>query len=193
MSARHPAFPARPTRPARGRGARTGPDELARGLGWFSIGLGLLELAAAPALCRALGLAGRETLVRSYGVRELATGIAILGSHDPTPWILGRIGGDALDLATLATGFAGDRRQRSNRVAATAAVAGVTVLDVICAQGLIAQKRLARPGIVEPGDRSGFPRPAAAMRGAASDFAVPADFRVPDALRPWREGGAPLP
>lgn len=179
------ARPSPPTRPAPGRGARTGHHALARGLGWFSIGLGLLELAAARGLCRTLGLEGRETLVRSYGVREVATGVAILTSHDPTPWILGRVVGDALDLATLAQGFEGDRGQRANRVAATAAVAGVTVLDVVCAQGLIAAKRLSRPGAFDYGGRSGFPRPPQAMRGAAADFAVPHDFRAPEALRPW--------
>ena len=183
---RHPY----PTRPAPGRGAQAGHQELARGLGWFSIGLGLLELAAPRGLCRTLGLEGRETLVRSYGVREVATGVAILMSHDPTRWILGRVAGDALDLATLAQGFDGDREQRANLVAATAAVAGVTVLDVVCAQGLMADKRLSPPGRYDYRDRSGFPRPPRAMRGAAADFETPPDFRVPDPLRPWRDDGA---
>lgn len=173
-------------RSAPGRGARTRHDELARGLGWFSIGLGLLELTAARGLCRALGLNGRETLVRAYGVREVATGVAILMSHDPTPWILGRVGGDALDLATLAVGFTGDNPERANLVAATAAVAGVTVLDIVCAQGLIDEKRLSRLGAFDYTHRSGFQRPAHAMRGAASDFEPPGDFRIPEALRPWR-------
>lgn len=175
-------------RGAPGRGARTRHDELARGLGWFSIALGLLELTAAHGLCRALGLDGRETLIRSYGVREVATGAAILMSHDPTPWILGRVGGDALDLATLVTGFEGGNPRKANLAAATAAVAGVTLLDVVCAEGLIAEKRLAPPGKFNYANRSGFPRPPHAMRGAASDFGVPADFRIPEALRPWTGG-----
>ncbi|TXN43018.1 cyclase dehydrase [Methylobacterium sp. WL7] len=173
------------TRGAPGRGPETGHDALARGLGWFSIGLGLLELTAPRGLCRALGLRGRESLVQAYGVREVATGVAILMSHDPTPWIIGRVGGDALDLATLATGFEGDNPKRTNLAAATAAVAGVTVLDVLFAQGLIGQKRLSPPGTFDYGDRSGFPRGARSMRGAASDFEPPADFRIPEPLRPW--------
>lgn len=178
----------RAARGAPGRGADTGHDELARGLGWFSIGLGLLELTAARGLCRMLGLRGRETLVQAYGVREVATGVAILMSHDPTPWILGRVGGDALDLATLATGFEDDNPRKANLVAATAAVAGVTVLDIVCAQGLIGQKRLSRPGAFDYRDRSGFPRPPRTMRGAASDFEPPAGFRIPEPLRPWKDG-----
>ena len=177
------------SRGAPGRGAHTGHEELARGLGWFSIGLGVLELVAAPGLCRALGLNGREALVRAHGVREVATGVAILMSHDPTPWILGRVGGDALDLATLATGLEGDNPRKANLIAATAAVAGVTALDVVCAQGLIGEKRLSALGAFDYAGRSGFPRSPRSMRGAASDFEPPADFRIPEALRPWR--GAP--
>ena len=111
-------------------------------------------------------------------------------SHDPTPWILGRVGGDALDLATLATGFEGDNLRRTNLAAATAAVAGVTALDVVCAQGLIDEKRLALPSAFSYARRSGFPRSPRLMRGAASDFESPADFRIPEALRPWRSADA---
>jgi hypothetical protein len=174
-----------PTRGARGRGAHSHYEGLAKGLGWFSIGLGLAELLAARPLCRALGMEGRETLIRAYGARELATGVAILMSHDPTPWIWGRVGGDALDIATLATGFEGENRQRDNLTAATIAVAGVTALDIYVANGLTGEKRLSAPGAYDYGERSGFPRRPAAMRGAASDFEVPDDFRVPDPLRPW--------
>jgi hypothetical protein len=34
-------------------------------LGWFSIGLGLAEILAPRALCRALGMEGREALVQA--------------------------------------------------------------------------------------------------------------------------------
>ncbi len=171
-----------------GRPAHSGFEALAKGLGAFSIGLGLVEIFAARRLTRALGLERHEALIRAYGVREVATGIAILASHDPTPWIWGRVGGDALDLATLAVGFDGDGRQRTNLGFAAAAVAGVTALDVVCAQGLTADKRLAAPGAYDYGDRSGFPQSAASMRGAARDAVVPPDFRIPDAMRPWTDG-----
>lgn len=179
-----------PTRGPSGRGAHSGYEGLARGLGVFSVGLGLAELFYAGPLCRALGLGRHEALVRGYGARELATGIAILMSHDPTPWIWGRVAGDALDLATMATGFEGDNPRRDALVAATVAVAGVTALDAICARGLTADKRLSPPDAYDYGDRTGFPRPPEAMRGAASGFEVPADFRVPGPLRPWSDGPA---
>ena len=172
-------------RGARARGAHSPSERLARGLGWFSIALGAAELLAPRTLCRALGMEGSETLVRAYGVREALTGVAILTSHDPTPWIMGRVGGDALDLATLAGGFDGRNSKAGNLLAATVAVAAVTALDVVCAQGLMADKRLGSGEWPEYRRRSGFPRDPSAMRGAARDFKAPADFRIPEALRPW--------
>jgi len=99
-------------------------DRLARGLGLFSIGLGLAEFVAPRALARAHDMPGNKPLIRAYGAREIATGVAILASDDPTPWIWGRVAGDVLDLATLTTsrrkqseaGQPGDRlRGRSRR------------------------------------------------------------------------------
>ena len=88
---------------------RDGPDAstyaLAQGLGWFSIGLGMAEVLAPGHLARFLGMEERTELIRAYGAREIMSGIGILAQQDPTPWIWARVGGDALDLATLATGL----------------------------------------------------------------------------------------
>ena len=167
------------------RGVSQSPyDKMAQGLGYFSIGLGLAELLAPQSLCRMLDMDGDETLIRAYGARELATGVAILTSHDPTPWIWGRVAGDALDIGTLATANRGTPEKRDNVVGAFAALVGVTALDAICATGLMAEKGLSSGARADYSGRSGFPRPANAMRGAASDFQVPRDMRVPDLLRP---------
>jgi hypothetical protein len=159
-------------------------DTLARGLGWFSIGLGLAEVLAPRSLTRALGMRGHERLVQAYGLREIATGIGILASRDPAPWIWGRVGGDALDLATLAGGLHDDNRRRTNVGLAIGAVAAVGALDIYCATALSEDLEPARP-LRDYSSRSGFPRDAQAMRGAASDFTMPADMRVPEALRPY--------
>lgn len=176
------------TRGASGRGVHSGYERLAKGLGVFSIGLGLVEMLAPRALCKAIGLEGHETLVRAYGIRETMAGVAILMSHDPTPWMIGRVAGDAVDLATLAVDQPEDASQRANRAIAAVAVAGVTMLDIACAYGLSADKRLSKSGDYDYADRSGFLRSPQAMRGAASDFDVPGDYRVPDPLRPWQDG-----
>ncbi len=157
---------------------------LARGLGWFSIGLGLVEVLAPGRLTRALGMRGHEGLVQAYGMREIAAGIGILAADDPAPWVWGRVGGDALDLATLATWLAGSNPRRGNVGLALGAVVGVTVLDVVCAHMLSGEKRPQLP-MRDYSQRRGMPRPPDEMRGAASDFEVPRDMRIPELLRPY--------
>ena len=167
-----------------GRGHSYGrADTLARGLGWFSIALGAAELFAPKTLTHQLGAGEHNSLVRGYGLREVATGIGILASRDPTPWVWGRVAGDLLDLATLAPTLDKDNPHRDRAMLAFGNVAAVTVLDVICASALSAQPR-PRPLVYDYSDRSGLPKPADQMRGAASDFEVPRDMRVPEPLRP---------
>ena len=83
-------------------------------------------------------------------------------------------------------------------MAAVAALAGVTVLDAICAQRLTSAHRsraAARRRVPASGysDRRGMPRPPEAMRGAARSFEVPRDMRIPDAMRPYPTGNSPEP
>ena len=164
---------------------------MARGLGWFSIGLGLAEVLAPRTVTRGLGMEGNEQLVQAYGLREIATGIGILSSDQPAPWIWGRVGGDALDMATLAGGLQPDNPKKENVELALAAIAGVTALDVVCGTSLA---RHARPKprqrltAIDYSRRSGFRKPAEQMRGAARDFVVPRDMRTPKALRPFING-----
>ena len=72
--------------------SREAADTLARSLGWFSLGLGALELFGAKSLCRWMGTEQHETLIRAYGAREMATGIGVLTSRDPTHMDLARRG-----------------------------------------------------------------------------------------------------
>jgi hypothetical protein len=161
---------------------------LAQGLGWFSIGLGVAELVAPRHLARFLGMEGRDDLIRTYGVREVVTGVGILSQDDPTPWMWARVGGDALDLGTLAMGLGRDNPQRTNVGLAMAAVAGVTALDVYCARALAGDREAELLPFWDYSGRSGLPRPPEAMRGAARDYQVPRDMRTPEALRPYQSG-----
>lgn len=171
--------------------ADTATDTLARGLGLYSIALGIAEVVAPRTLARALGMKGQEGLIAGYGVREIATGIGILASKDPTPWIWGRVAGDGLDLATLATALEGDNPKRQNVGIAMAAVAGVTALDVYCAQTLSRETTQPLPPLQDYSNRTGYPRGIQQSHGAASDFEVPQDFRIPDALRPYTQPELP--
>ena len=153
-------------------------DKLARGLGFYSLGLGLLELAAPRLLTRALGMEGSENIVRAYGVREIVSGVGAL-SDNPAPALWSRVAGDALDLATLATGLNADNPKRGNVKIAMAVVLATALVDVMATRGIT--ERHHRPRhmpIRDYSNRSGFPKSISDMRGAASDFETPADMRA---------------
>lgn len=106
-------------------------EQLAKALGWFSIGLGLVQLLAPEKVSRAIGVADSPKLMRAIGARELSAGIGILSQRRPANWLWSRVAGDAMDLMLLANA-ARDRGNDQRRIAwAAAAVAGVTALDII--------------------------------------------------------------
>ena len=105
---------------------------LARFLGWFSLGLGVAEVAAPGALSRRLGLAGGPNLLRAFGLRELVAGGVILARPAGAAGPAFRVAGDAMDIAVLAQAC---RRTNPNRATAAVSlglVAGVTALDILC-------------------------------------------------------------
>ena len=127
-----------------GNGSNGGQLRLARGLGWFSIGLGLAEVLAPGGVARMIGVPKHRGLMRALGFREIASGVAILTQSKPTPGLWSRVGGDAMDLALLGAAM-GSRRASKGRVAgAVAAVAGVTALDVICSRQMSGKGRAIR-------------------------------------------------
>ena len=102
----------------------------ARALGWFSIGLGVSELAMAGTLARMAGIHRSRGLLRVLGAREIAHGLGILSGRRPAAWVWSRVLGDAMDLAVLGKAAASPYANRRRVAAAAAAVAGVTALDV---------------------------------------------------------------
>ena len=110
---------------------RPGKDVVAQGLGWFSVVLGAAQLAAPRRVARLIGVKDdgqHSAAMRAVGVREVATGVGILARPRPARWLWGRVIGDAIDLALLARA---DTKERGRTAAAMAAVAGVTVPDVL--------------------------------------------------------------
>ena len=108
--------------------------QIARGLGWFSVLLGLGELLGGPEMDEAFGTGNRRNLFRAFGLREIAAGLGILLSRKPTaPWLWARVAGDVLDLGALGESMRLPRARRDNLLWAIAAVVGVTALDVFCA------------------------------------------------------------
>jgi uncharacterized membrane protein len=124
-------YPRRPTAPRNPQAA-----VIARGLGWFSVALGVAQLLAPRAVCRVAGVPYAPTLTRLCGARELACGIGILTQADPQPWLKARIAGDVIDLAGLA-GTVPLRDSNGGRLAVSFGVAaGITSLDLYCAREL---------------------------------------------------------
>ena len=120
-------------------------EQVAIGLGWFSIALGVAELTAPRAVARLIGVApdnSTVSLLRAYGAREIGSGLAILAQPRESTWMWGRVAGDGLDLATMGAAFAADGTDRGRLTLASLAVVGVTALDVVCAQRLSEQKKL---------------------------------------------------
>lgn len=117
-----------PAQPLPGPGVRAAPptlhprtppvtdlssEQAARALGWTSFAIAAVEVAAPGWLSEPLGLGEHDGLLSALGV-----------------WA--RVAGDAMDLALL--GAAARRTTRPQGVAVAAAlVAGITVLDVLCA------------------------------------------------------------
>src|SRR5687768_1706429 len=74
-------------------------------------------------------------LFRLLGIRELVSGVGILTRKNSTPWLWSRVAGDAMDLALLGTALSLPGTKQGRVAAAAAAVAGVTVLDVLASKG----------------------------------------------------------
>jgi len=105
---------------------------IASGLGWFSIGLGLAELLMPRTLSRLIGIKPRPFVTRLFGLREIASGVGLLTQSEKGPWLKARVVGDGMDLALLGLGATSDGSKAGKLAFATAAVAGVTVIDFLC-------------------------------------------------------------
>ena len=111
--------------------------KLAKGLGWFSIGLGLTEMLAPEWLARTIGVAEeRSGLLRAMGAREAVTGVGVLMQDHPTEGMWGRVAGDAVDISLLAAALKSPQNGRGRLAGALGMVLGVTLLDVVCARSL---------------------------------------------------------
>lgn len=112
-------------------------DKFARGLGMFSIALGLAEVLAPGRLGRLIGVSDKYSkFLPLLGAREIAHGVGILKSTKPTTAVWTRVGGDVIDMAFLGAAFSDEETDRTRLAAAAAAVIGVGALDLMCANKL---------------------------------------------------------
>lgn len=151
-----------------GHSSRTGPDKLAHALGWFSLGLGLVELVAPHRLTRTLGMDGRETLVQAFGIREIVSGVMTL-STETQLGLWSRLAGDGIDLLALAAVCKAENPKRDNAAMALLLVGGIAALDMIGAQSVASRHgRKGRRRVY--GHRSGYPLGLDRARGAARNL-----------------------
>jgi uncharacterized membrane protein len=114
-------------------------EQLSRALGWFSIALGTAELATPHVVARLIGVREDDSTtsaLRALGAREIGHGITILAQPDRSAPVWSRVAGDAIDLGFLAAAMRAEDADRGRIAAATAAVLGLTALDVLCASQL---------------------------------------------------------
>jgi uncharacterized membrane protein len=160
-------------------GSRGGGDDgsrLASILGLFSIGLGLTQILTPRGVARAIGMEDDDRnrrMMRAFGMRELASGIGLLTRPRPTGFAWARVAGDAMDLVALGGAYASGRSDHRRVAAATAAVLGVTALDVVAARTLSRQPA---------GERSR----AARSRGIRVIKAITVNRTPEEAYRFWR-------
>jgi len=110
---------------------------LARGLGWFGVTLGLAELAIPKTVASIAGLDERgrtPAILRAMGLREIASGMAILAQPGTPATMWSRVIGDAIDLGLLGLALGGRRTTKWRIAMAIGAVAGIAALDVVAAR-----------------------------------------------------------
>jgi hypothetical protein len=112
-------------------------ERTARALGYFSVGLGVAQIAAPGHVARIVGIRpGTFTRVamRTIGVREIVAGIGILTQRRPAQWLWARAAGDVMDVLLTATSLISTRNQRGRVAATLAALAGITAIDAQTAE-----------------------------------------------------------
>lgn len=127
--------------PRRKRPAHKAPEQLARGLGWFSLGIGIAQVVAPRTIARLCGVPVPPALMVLCGLREIACGVGLLAHDQPQPWIKVRLAGDTVDLVALGCGTLVPGVDRRRIAVAGAAVAGIGVLDGYCSYELARRGR----------------------------------------------------
>ena len=109
---------------------------LARALGWVSIGVGLVAIAAPLPMISAFGMGERPKLGRLLGARDLVLGVGILWGHNTAGWVRARGIADALDGTLLLCGAATGAFRRDRALMSVVAAAGFSALSFWLARRL---------------------------------------------------------
>lgn len=129
---------ASPGMPRSAENIPTTDRRIARGLGWFSLGLGIPQVLIPGRVNRLAGIENtlfRRQVMRLMGLREITAGVGIFTSQPkPAEWLWARTAGDAIDLTLLGSALKNPASRRGRLLFAMANVAGVTAADVMQAR-----------------------------------------------------------
>lgn len=125
--------------PEAGRRARTVSERRTAALGWFSVGLGVVQLVAPGHVARLIGVSDRSrtrALLRIVGLREIGCGIGLLSNPRAPGWAWARVAGDLMDAALLGSAMGANKFAATRTVAAAAGVLAVSAADAQTARAL---------------------------------------------------------
>ncbi len=114
-------------------GGSSAAGVLARGLGLFSLGLGVAQVLAPQRVVSMVGAPVTQTsllVTRVMGVREIAHGLGVITSSRPAPWLWTRVAGDAIDMGLLGRSMNAAGAKPARVAGAMAAVAGTAAADL---------------------------------------------------------------
>src|SRR3954453_16982019 len=107
--------------------------KLAKGLGIFSFGLGIAQLAAPDRVNKLIGVKDTpktRAIQRAVGVQELSAAQGIFAFSPPTPVLWSRVAGDVVHLGLLVKALGNGRNDSSKLKNAIGAVAGIAMADL---------------------------------------------------------------
>jgi uncharacterized membrane protein len=133
----------------------TGGEKLADFLGMLGIGIGLAQLVAPQGVAKLVGVMNPDeddvNAMRLLGVREIASGVAVLTNHRPVKSRWTRVAGDALGLALLGKTLANPENDRGRTAFALTNVLAIGALDLLCVRELSNQPEMRANGAQDRG------------------------------------------